>query len=53
MSDLTRFLIACLSGGALTFLALYFLPFGKSLLGHDRGRKYVRVPKLTSASPQA
>ena len=51
MSDLTRFLIACLSGGALTFLALYFLPFGKSLLGHDRGRKYVEGSEVNIGKP--
>lgn len=51
MSELTRILISCFAGGALTFLALYFLPFGKKLLGHDRGRKYVEGSEVNIGKP--
>lgn len=51
MTDLTRLLLACAAGGILTFLALYFLPFGKTLLGHDRGRKYVEGSEVNIGKP--
>ena len=51
MSDLTRILLSCLIGGAFTFLALFFLPFGKSILGHDRGRKYVEGSEVNIGKP--
>ena len=51
MSDLTRILLSCFIGGAFTFLALFFLPFGKSILGHDRGRKYVEGSEVNIGKP--
>ena len=51
MSDLSRILISCFLGGACTYLALLFLPFGKSLLGHDRGRKYVEGSEVNIGKP--
>ncbi len=32
-------------------MALFFLPFGKSLLGHDRGRKYVEGSEVNIGKP--
>lgn len=51
MSELTRLIIAAAAGGILTFLALFFLPFGKSILGHDRGRKYVEGSEVNIGKP--
>lgn len=51
MSDLTRLIIAAVSGGVLTFLALFFLPFGKTILGHDRGKKYVEGSDVNIGKP--
>lgn len=51
MSELTRIICGSLTGACLTFLALYFLPFGKVLLGHDRGRKYVEGAEVNIGKP--
>ncbi|MBP5180187.1 MAG: hypothetical protein J6127_02745 [Clostridiales bacterium] len=51
MSELTRLICSCAAGGVLTFLAMLFLPFGKSLLGHDRGRKYVEGSEVNIGKP--
>jgi len=51
MSDTLRIVLAALSGFILTFVLLYFLPFGKTLLGHDRGRKYVEGSEVNIGKP--
>ena len=51
MSELTRLVISAAAGGVLTFLALFFMPFGKTLLGHDRGRKYVEGSEVNIGKP--
>ena len=51
MSDLTRIIASACAGGVLTFLALFFLPFGKTLLGHDRGRKFVEGSEVNIGKP--
>ena len=51
MSDFTRLILACATGGVITFLAMWFLPFGKTLLGHDRGRKYVEGSEVNIGKP--
>ncbi len=51
MSDLTRIIASAGVGGILTFLALFFLPFGKKLLGHDRGRKFVEGSEVNIGKP--
>ncbi|MBP3265717.1 MAG: phospho-N-acetylmuramoyl-pentapeptide-transferase [Clostridiales bacterium] len=51
MSEMTRLISAAVAGGVLTFLALFFLPFGRKLLGHDRGRKYVEGSEVNIGKP--
>ena len=51
MTDTVRLLSAGLAGGILTFLFLYFLPFGKFLLGHDRGRKFAAGSEVNIGKP--
>lgn len=51
MSDLTRIIAGAGIGGILTFLSLFFLPFGKKLLGHDRGRKFVEGSEVNIGKP--
>lgn len=51
MSDFTRLILACATGGVITFLAMWFLPFGKTILGHDRGRKYVEGSEVNIGKP--
>ena len=51
MSELTRIILACVTGAISTFFALFFLPFGKTLLGHDRGRKYVEGSEVNIGKP--
>ena len=51
MSELTRLVMSAAAGGVLTFLALFFMPFGKTLLGHDRGRKYVEGSEVNIGKP--
>jgi len=36
---------------AATTVLLFFLPFGKTLLGHDRGRKYVEGSEVNIGKP--
>ena len=36
---------------AATAVLLFFLPFGKALLGHDRGRKYVEGSEVNIGKP--
>ncbi len=36
---------------AATAVLLFFLPFGKTLLGHDRGRKYVEGSEVNIGKP--
>ena len=51
MSELTEIIIACAAAGILTFLSLFFLPAGKILLGHDRGRKFVEGSEVNIGKP--
>ena len=51
MSEMTRLISAAVAGGVLTFLALFFLPFGRKLLGHDRGRKFVEGSEVNIGKP--
>ena len=51
MSDLTRLTAAAVTGGVLSFVLLFFMPFGKALLGHDRGRKFVEGSEVNIGKP--
>jgi len=51
MSELVRIIGASLSGLILCFVLLYFLPFGKKILGHDRGRKFVEGSEVNIGKP--
>ncbi len=51
MSDLVRIIGASLSGLILCFVMLYFLPGGKKILGHDRGRKFAIGSEVNIGKP--
>lgn len=51
MSDIARIIGASLSGLILCFVLLQFLPGGKKILGHDRGRKFVEGSEVNIGKP--
>lgn len=51
MNDYVRIIGAILAGFLLTLICLKILPFEKTLLGHDRGRKYAVGSEVNKGKP--
>ncbi len=51
MTELIRLLIAIVVSFGLSFIFLYNLPFGKALLGQDRGRKFAIGSEVNIGKP--
>ncbi len=51
MTELIRLFAVAIVGFGLTFILLRFLPFGKALLGQDRGRKFAIGSEVNIGKP--
>lgn len=51
MTEIIRLLVTAVVSFGLTFVLLYFLPFGKALLGQDRGRKFAIGSEVNIGKP--